>query len=120
MVDQSRGVRNRLLHFTRAGYLMRVHSSVTDAFTYGLANTGARLLAERGHAVNHRLDWSDKNDRTHFFLAHTTQVAEVLLHFERAAAGVAQLRDQHELMSGFRSGMGGAIPRALRVSISLA
>ena len=49
------------------------------AFAYGLGNNGARLLAERGHAINHRLDWADKNDRTHFFLAHTTQVAEVML-----------------------------------------
>jgi hypothetical protein len=113
-----RGVRNRLLHLARAGYLMRVQSNVTMSFAYGLANTGARLLAARGFGVNHRLDWSDRNERTQFFLAHTTQIADVLLYFERAAAGVAQLRDHHELMSGSGSVIGIANSGALRVPVS--
>lgn len=113
-----RGVRNRLLHLTRAGYLVRTQSHVTAAFAYGLGNSGARLLAERGHAINHRLDWADKNERTQFFLAHTTQVAEVLLNFERSAVGIAQLRDHHDIVSGLRSVRGTSNPATLRVSVS--
>ena len=92
-----RGVRNHLLNLTRAGYLVRVSAGLIEPFAYGLANKGARLLAERGYAINHRLDWSDKNERTNFFLAHTLQVAEVLLHFERAVADVVRLVDHQAL-----------------------
>jgi hypothetical protein len=114
-----RGVRNRLLHLTRAGYLLRVRSHVTQGFAYGLGNQGARLLAKHGHVINHRLDWCDKNHRTQLFLAHTTAVAEVLLHFERAVNGIAQLRDQHELMSGLRNdNCDSSTACALRVSVS--
>ena len=61
-----RGVRNRLLSHARR--LPRACCSGRDrALAYGLANNGARLLAERGHAINHRLDWADKNDRTIIF-----------------------------------------------------
>jgi hypothetical protein len=113
----ARGVRNRLLHLTRAGHLLRLRSSLTSTFAYGLGTGGARLLAMHGQAINPRLDWADKNDRTQFFLAHTTQIADVILHVERAASGVARLRDHHELMScspGF-----GNDPVALRVPVSL-
>ena len=93
-----RGIRNHLLNLTRAGYLVRVSAGLIEPFAYGLANEGARLLAERGYAINHRLNWSDKNERTNFFLAHTMQVAEVLLHFERAAADVVHIVDHHTLV----------------------
>ena len=96
-----RGVRNRLLHLTRVGHLLRVRSSLTTAFAYGLGNAGARLLAERGHAINHRLDWTDKNDRTHFFLEHTLHVAEVVMNFELATIGIAELRDHHDACPAF-------------------
>lgn len=114
----ARGVRNRLLLLTRAGHLVRIQSHVTAAFAYGLGNLGARLLAERGYAMNHRLDWADKNERTQFFLEHTTQVAEAILHFERAAIGLADLRDYHDMISTLRSDNGASASAELRVTVA--
>ena len=44
-----------------------LRSVVTEPFAFGLANKGARLLADRGRHINHRLDWTAKNDTTHAF-----------------------------------------------------
>jgi len=87
-----RGVRSRLKHLFRAGYLDRPkqqHAYLAAFFdegnhplVYALARKGARLLAERGAPVDHRLDWTTKNNRaTAPFLAHTVDVAEAMLGF---------------------------------------
>ena len=41
-----RGVRNRLRILSAYAYLVRVVSVVTEPFAFGLANKGARLLAD--------------------------------------------------------------------------
>lgn len=85
-------------HLTRAAYLLRAASIITEPCAYGLANKGARLLAELGEPINHRLDWSGKNERTEFFLAHTLQVAETMLHFQFATRDIARLVYHQELL----------------------
>src|SRR2546428_236218 len=65
-------------------YLFRLQSVVTEPFAFGLANKGARLLADRGNLINHRLDWTAKNDRAAHFIDHTLEVAETMLQFQRA------------------------------------
>ena len=113
-----RGVRNHLLNLTRAGYLVRVSTGLIEPFAYGLGNKGARLLAEHGYAINHRLDWSDKNERTNFFLAHTLDVAEVLLQFQRAVAAVARLVDHHaSVPMRSQNDHGSRSPFCLRVTV---
>jgi hypothetical protein len=80
-------------------YLVRIATGVTDPNAYGLANKGARLLAEYGNFIDHRLDWNAKNDTTHYFVAHTLAVAETMLHFASSARhSTRQLIDHHELM----------------------
>jgi hypothetical protein len=96
-----RGVRNRLLLLTRAGHLVRVPHYVTEARVYGLANRGARLAARAGAAIDLALDWSDKNHCTRFFVAHTVQVADAVLEFLRAFAGLARIADHADLLAGF-------------------
>ncbi len=94
-----RGVRNRLRMLSAHAYLLRLATIVTELVAFGIANKGARLLADRGNRFNHRLDWSAKNNTTHHFLAHTLAVAETMLHFHFAARDVAlRLFDHHELL----------------------
>ena len=92
-------MRNRLRILSAHAYLVRVASIVTEPFAFGLANKGARLLAERDDRINHRLDWTAKNDTTEHFLAHTLAVAETMLQFDLAARdGAVRLVDHHELL----------------------
>src|SRR5437870_378225 len=77
-----RGVRNRLRILSAHAHLVRLATIVTEPVAYGLANKGARLLADRGNRINHRLDWYAKNHTTYHFLAHTLAVAETMMHFE--------------------------------------
>jgi hypothetical protein len=93
-----RGVRNRLRLLTNNGYLVRDTAALTEPFAYGLCNRGARLLAERGEPVNVHLDWIDKNRRTDYFLAHTLEVADVMLQFETAVRDRVTLIDHHTLL----------------------
>ena len=49
--------------------------------------------------INHRLDWTAKNDTTEHFLAHTLAVAETMLQFDLAARdGAVRLVDHHALL----------------------
>jgi hypothetical protein len=94
-----RGVGNRLRILTAHGYLVSRKSTVTAPFVFGLANKGARLLAEIGVGIEHRLDWNDKNDRTEHFIDHTLAVAETMLQFELVVrTGAIDLVDHHELL----------------------
>ena len=71
------------------------------ALVYGLGLHGARLLAELGASVDGRLDWTTKNARvTTPFLAHTLEVAEVMLGIDAACRTEARVRlvDHHELL----------------------
>lgn len=91
-----RGVRNRLRILAAHAYLVRVASDITEPFAFGLANKGARSLADH---VNHHLDWTAKNDTTEYFLAHTLAVAETMLQFDLAARdGAVRLVDHHALL----------------------
>lgn len=106
-----RGVRSRLKHLFRAGFLDRpVHQHAYLAaffdegnrpLVYALARKGARLLAERGAPVDQRLDWTTKNKRaTAPFLAHTVEVAEAMLgfHFPTSESANIRLIDHHDLL----------------------
>jgi len=67
---------------------------------YGLGRAGARLLAELGDPIDDRLDWRTKNKRaTNLFLAHTLEVADVVMAFDFACAKVGALPiiDHHAL-----------------------
>lgn len=71
---------------------------------YGLARKGASLLAELGSAVDGRLDWTTKNARaTSQFLAHTIEVADVMIDVDLAvrADGSLRLIDHHDLIPYF-------------------
>lgn len=71
---------------------------------YGLARKGAHLLAELGYAVDGRLDWTTKNARaTSQFLAHTIEIADVMIDVDLAVRGDAGLRlvDHHDLLPTF-------------------
>jgi hypothetical protein len=102
-----RGVRNRLRNLFAHGYLDRpVHQRAELAaflnppLVYGLGKHGARLLADLGRPIDHRLDWTTKNTRaTSPFLAHTIEVAETMMQFTSACHGsAARLVDHHELL----------------------
>ena len=94
-----RGVHNRLRMLSAHRYLVRLSFAVTAPVAYGLANKGARFLAERGCPINHRLDWVGKNDCGRHFLAHTLAVAETMLEFDGATReGTASLIDHHQLL----------------------
>jgi hypothetical protein len=47
-----RGVRNRLRLLTIHKYIVRLPAKITEPLAYGLANNGARLVAERGSNIN--------------------------------------------------------------------
>ncbi|MGD9784075.1 MAG: replication-relaxation family protein [Hyphomicrobiaceae bacterium] len=71
---------------------------------YGLGRKGARLLAELGFAVDGRLDWTTKNARaTGQFLAHTIEIADVMIEIDLAVRAEAHLRliDHHDLVPYF-------------------
>lgn len=71
---------------------------------YGLARKGARLLSELGIGVDASLDWTTKNARaTNAFLAHTLEVADVMIDVDRAVSAHAgiTLIDHHELVPYF-------------------
>jgi hypothetical protein len=106
-----RGVCSRLKNLFRAGYLDRPvhqHAQLAAFFdegnrplVYALARKGARLLAEHGAPVDHRLDWTTKNKRaTAPFLAHTVEVAEAMLgfHFPADAPDAPRVIDHAELV----------------------
>jgi protein involved in plasmid replication-relaxation len=94
-----RGVRNRLRMLSALAYLVCLKSVVTEPFTYGLGNKGARLLADRGSLIDHRLDWTAENERTRYFIDHTLAVAETMLRFQFATRDRAvRLVDHHELL----------------------
>jgi hypothetical protein len=106
-----RGVRSRLKYLFRAGYLDRPvhqHAQLVAFFdegnrplVYALARKGARILAEHGAPVDHRLDWTTKNKRaTAPFLAHTIEVAEAMLgfHFPADAPDAPRLIDHAALL----------------------
>ena len=81
-----RGVRNRLRLLTAHKYIVRLAAKITEPLAYGLANKGARFLAKRGININPRLDWTAANHRSDYFRAHTLEVADTMLHFQRAAS----------------------------------
>jgi hypothetical protein len=102
-----RGVRNRLRNLFAHGYLDRPHHQraelaafLNPPLVYGLGKHGARLLADLGRPIDHRLDWTTKNTRaTSPFLAHTIEVAETMMSFTSAChESVARLVDHHELL----------------------
>jgi len=106
-----RGVRSNLRNLFWHGYLDRPkHQHVylgaffdegNHPLVYALARKGARLLAERGAPVDHRLDWTTKNKRaTAQFLAHTIEVADAMLafHFPALADGAPRLIDHAQLL----------------------
>src|SRR5439155_24615642 len=101
------GVRNRLRNLFAHGFLDRpahqraeLASFLNPPLVYGLGKHGARLLADLGTAIDHRLDWTTKNARaTSPFLAHTIEVAEVMMQFTSACRECApQVVDHHELL----------------------
>ena len=102
-----RGVRNRLRNLFAHGYLDRPQHQRAELAgflnpprVYGLGKHGARLLADIGRPIDHRLDWTTKNTRaTSPFLAHTIEVAEVMMAFTSAChESATQLVDHHELL----------------------
>ncbi len=103
-----RGVRNRLRNLFSHGYLDRpahqraeLAAFLNPPLVYGLGKNGARLLANLGSPLDHRLDWTTKNTRaTSPFLAHTIEVAETMMAFTSACHGDAApgLVDHHELL----------------------
>jgi hypothetical protein len=71
---------------------------------YGLGRKGAAVLAERGVAIDAKLDWTMKNRRaTATFLAHTLETAEAMLAFQSAidAHNEVSLVDHHALRPYF-------------------
>lgn len=89
---------------------------------YALGRRGARLLADHGMAIDHKLDWTTKNVRaTAPFLAHTIDTAECMLAFEfdvRARPGL-RLFDHHELLQLMPEATREARdPFALRVTVN--
>ena len=103
-----RGVRNRLRNLFAHRYLDRPHRQraefagfINPSLVYGLGKHGARLLADLGSQVDHRLDWTTKNTRaTAPFLAHTIEVAETMMAFTSACLDAASPRlvDHRELL----------------------
>jgi Replication-relaxation len=93
-----RGIRNRLRILTAHKYLVRLKAKLTEPLVYGIANKGARFLASRGYTINPLIDWAAKNRCTDDFRTHTLEIAETMLHFDRATAvhGVG-LIDHHEI-----------------------
>lgn len=77
--------------------LATLHDAGPRPFVYGLGQKGARALREYGHAVDARLDWSEKNKRAGaIFLAHTIEIAEFMVRLElacRARKDVALIRE---------------------------
>lgn len=102
-----RGVRNRLRNLFAHGYLDRpphqraeLADFLNPPLVYGLGKRGARLLADLGAPIDHRLDWTTKNTRATFpFLAHTIEVAETMMAFTSACLDAASPRlvDHHQL-----------------------
>ena len=74
-----RGIRNRLRLLTAHALLIRRAPHITEPFAYGLTRKGARLLAERGIAIDYRQDWTAKSRTTALFLNHTLAIAETML-----------------------------------------
>ena len=66
---------------------------------YSLTRKGARELTANGRSLDYRLDWTFR-DATNTFLAHTLEVADVMLafHFAARQAGAPRLVDHHELL----------------------
>ena len=103
-----RGVRNRLRNLFAHAYLDRPQHQraelagfLNPPLVYGLGKNGARLLADLGSPIDHRLDWTTKNTRaTSPFLAHTIEVAETMMAFTSACLDAAspRLLDHHELL----------------------
>jgi hypothetical protein len=81
-----RGIRNRLRLLTAHALLNRRAPHITEPFAYGLTRQGARLLAERGIAIDYRQDWTATSRTTALFLNHTLAIAETMLHFRFATA----------------------------------
>jgi hypothetical protein len=95
-----RGVRNRLRLLTVHKYIVRLAAKITEPLAYGLANKGARLLANRGIKINPRLDWTAGNHRKDYFRTHTLAVADTMLRFQHAANEIAiSLVDHHDLLT---------------------
>jgi hypothetical protein len=97
----SRGVANRLRVLTAHKYIIRLAAKITEPLAYGLANNGARYLAVRGHDINSRIDWTTENfRRSDHFRAHTLEVADTMLRFQRAAEeNTISLVDHHDLLA---------------------
>ena len=93
-----RGIRNRLRLLTAHGYLIRRSPHITEPFAYGLTRKGARLLAERGIAIEYRQDWTAKNRTTALFLDHTLAVGETMLRFRIDAANLAVRLVDHDAL----------------------
>ena len=109
----ARGVANNLRNLFWHGYIDRPASQNTylvaffdegnRPLVYGIARKGIRFLAELGDAVDERLDWRSKNNRTATFLAHTLEVASTMMHFSMACGrnGAPRLIDHAELIPYF-------------------
>src|SRR5690242_2641854 len=80
----ARGIHNRLRILTDHKYFIRLPGHITEPIAYGIATRGAIYLAKHGFPINHRLDWTAKNDRSNIFRTHTLKIAETMFHFDRA------------------------------------
>src|SRR5262249_49209283 len=97
-----RGISNRLRILVTHKLLVRLNGRVTEPFAYGLATKGAQYLANHGFPINPRVDWTAENSRTDNFRMHTLNVAETMLHFDRAVREHAvTLLDHHEIHQHF-------------------
>ena len=101
-----RGTRNRLKLLFDHKFLTRPKLQYVTLTTYnaplcyGLGTRGARLLAEHGERINDAIDWSAKGAQVPLQLAHTIEVAELVLAFDaacRAHPGI-HLIDQPSLI----------------------
>ena len=85
-------IRRRLQLLYHHGYLERPRAQLdffaragSQPMVYGLANRGARLLAEADNQPYDKLDWSWKNSKVRrVFLDHTLGIADVMIAFELA------------------------------------
>src|SRR5580704_4573273 len=66
-----------------AAHLVMVPLQGTRPLVYALGQRGARALRAHGHAINDRVDWTEKNKRSGaIFIEHTLAVAEFITGLE--------------------------------------
>jgi len=84
----------------QAAYLSSFLHQGNVALVYTITRNGMRLLAEHGHPVDPRQDWTTKNTGTGsaLFLAHALQVSEFMLDCRLAMPADRELIDHHDLL----------------------